>query len=633
MRLSSIMLTTAIFVGAALISYLVAMGSVRVIERVSKADVLNALDKQGLVWAEVDTRGLQVLLIGTAPDEAARFRALATAGGVVDAARVIDFMLVEDPDAIDPPRFSIEILRNDAGISVIGLIPNSTDRDALISQIRNIAGEAEVSDLLASSAFAAPEGWERALTYSIRALRDLPRSKISLDAQNITIKAMLESEQVRVRLQSTLMRRKPDDLQVTLDLSAPRPVISPFMMRFVMDEEGARFDACSSASDAGRSLILEAAIKAGMTETGTCALGLGSPSRHWADAVAMAIGKLHALGGGALTFANGDVTLVAHMGTDEALFDRVIGEMEADLPPGFILVASLPQPPENSDQGPPEFVATLSPEGKLQLRGRLSSEMARTTIDSFARAHFGSASVYTAARVVEGLPGDWPLRTLSALQALSELSQGAATVTPDAITLTGRTGNTEASARIAALLASKLGEAAQFELDITYDERLDPALAIPTPEQCETMIRQVIGARKITFKPSSATLDASAEGIMDELAELLKTCGDIPIEVGGHTDSQGREIMNERLSRERAQAVLDALHSRRVPVRAYSVKGYGESQPIANNGTEEGREANRRIEFKLLQPEGQDPALEQADDEVSPPGTGDGTAAAPEETE
>ena len=56
-------------------------------------------------------------------------------------------------------------------------------------------------------------------------------------------------------------------------------------------------------------------------------------------------------------------------------------------------------------------------------------------------------------------------------------------------------------------------------------------------------------------------------------------------------------------SQDRAQAVLDALRNRRVLTASYRVKGYGEMQPIADNGTEEGREANRRIAFRLIRPE------------------------------
>lgn len=297
------------------------------------------------------------------------------------------------------------------------------------------------------------------------------------------------------------------------------------------------------------------------------------------------------------------MTLFAIEGTDQSLFDRVVGALEADLPDVFVLNATLPTPPEAAPEGIPEFTATRSPEGDVQLRGRINSEIARTTADSFARAAFGSATVRTTARVDETLPANWSSRVLAGLEALSRLSNGAVLVTPDALSITGNTGNQNASSEIAGLLADKLGESEHFEIEIAYQEKLDPLLGIPTPEECEAQIVEIIGDRKITFEPGSATLDLATQDIMDEIAELLQLCGDIPLVIGGHTDSQGREVMNQQLSQERAQAVVDALRQRRVLTASYEVRGYGEEQPIATNDTEEGREANRRIEFKLRRPE------------------------------
>jgi OOP family OmpA-OmpF porin len=244
--------------------------------------------------------------------------------------------------------------------------------------------------------------------------------------------------------------------------------------------------------------------------------------------------------------------------------------------------------------------------------------MSRQTADSFARARFGSTAVYTAARVDENLPRDWSVRALAAIEAMALLEQGSVSVTPEQVSIRGVTGHQDASADIASLFAAKLGELATFDIDITYDKKLDPTLGIPKPPECVAMIIETIGTRKISFEPGSTTPDASTNGILDDIAPILTKCGDIPLEIGGHTDSQGREIMNQELSRDRAQAILDALRSRLVPTGSYTVKGYGESEPIATNDTEEGREANRRIEFKLLEPveAAQSDAVDQTDAET-----------------
>ena len=106
--------------------------------------------------------------------------------------------------------------------------------------------------------------------------------------------------------------------------------------------------------------------------------------------------------------------------------------------------------------------------------------------------------------------------------------------------------------------------------------------------------------KKITFNPASSTFEDDAVETIDAIADVLRECQGIRVEISGHTDSQGRETMNQRLSQARADAVLNAILARRVLGTGLVAKGYGESRPVATNDTAEGREANRRIEFRLI---------------------------------
>ena len=604
MRLSSLFGVAAVFLVSAGLCLLAARFAVIAIEDQSRRGVLKALDEEGLTWTEVDSSGLQVFLAGTAPSEAGRFKALSIAGGVVDAARLIDQMLVEDSAEIAPPRFSLEILRNDSGISVIGLIPSAMDRDALIARIQAGVDGHEVADFLETADYPTPETWDAALDFAISSLERLPRSKVSVDSRRVVVKAMTQSEQEKRQIEIELARSVPDGVRLGLDISAPRPVITPFTLRYLIAENGAgRFDACSADTEEARDMILRAAGEAGLSGKTDCVIGLGVPSPQWGRAAVEAIAALARLGEGSVTFSDADISLIAAEGISESEFDLVVGELDAALPDVFALHAVLTRS-EDKEQEVPEFIATLSPEGLIQLRGRVGSEMMRSTADSFAKARFRSDAVHTALRVVEeDLPSDWPLRVLAGLEALGYLSNGAATVTPDLIRVSGNTGRQDARQEIAALLSEKLSDGASYEIDVTYQKALDPVSSMPTPDECEALLAEVQVDRKIRFEPGSSTIDAEGGAIMDDIAEIMRKCGDLRLEIGGHTDSQGRAEMNERLSLERARAVLAELRNRRVLTASVTVKGYGETQPIADNSTEEGREANRRIEFKLIRPE------------------------------
>lgn len=606
MRLSSIVIQLCAFGLAAIFCLVASTFLAGAVERGTETSVRHALDSDGFDWTEVEAQGLQVILAGTAPDEAARFSAMSTVGGVVDAARIINEMDVVPAREIAPPRFSVEILRNEGGISAIGLIPTGMDRAALIEALEEVAGPTGVADFLESADYPVPKGWTDALGYTILALDRLPRAKVSVDAGRVAIEALAESPEARTELEAALREAAPKAVTVTLEISAPRPVITPFTLRYLIDDRGGRFDACSADTPDTRDRILKAAEAAGLTGDADCTIGLGVPSPEWADAAALSIAALSELGKGTVTLSDADITLAAVEGTDPELFDSVAGELETALPAVFSLHAILPPPPGKTDAGPPEFVATLSPEGQVQLRGRIGDDGSRELADSYAKARFGSSGVHTAARVVSGVPVDWPIRVLAGIEALSRLDHGAVIVAPDSLTVRGTTSREGTRSAVAGFLSERLGETETYELDIAYVPPPPPREIeeTPTPEACESEIaetQRTLG--KISFEPGSATIAAESIETMDAISEILQLCGEIKLEIQGHTDSQGRTSMNLELSQERADSVLTELRARRILTGNFTAVGYGEEEPIADNKTEDGREANRRIEFRWVRPE------------------------------
>ncbi|WP_027256481.1 OmpA family protein [Leisingera aquimarina] len=618
MRLSKLLIPGLAFAAAAGLSLVAAGFAVTAVERSTETAVRRALDDGGYTWAEVTADGLQVLLEGTAPDEATRFSVKSLVGTVVDAARILDGLEVPPADGLAPPWFSAEILRNDSGISIIGLIPAGSGRTALVKELETLAGPENVADLLETAKYTIPDGWQESMLFAVEALKLLPRAKISVAAGEVSVTAISDSEEAKAQLEEQLGRKAPPGMRLALDIAAPRPVITPFTLRFLLGPDGAEFDACSAESEESRNRILAAARKAGLQDEADCVIGMGVPSPNWARAAELSIAGLAELGGGAVTIANADITLVAAEGTENALFDHVAGELENALPRVFALHAVLPVPETQDAGGIPEFTATLSPEGQVQLRGRLTDAAQRTVADSYAKARFGSDNVHTAARVVADLPADWPVRVLAALEALSYLQRGAVTVTPGNLELRGMSYRKDAPAEIARFLSAKLGEADTYGLDITYEKPPEPKDKPLPPELCEAQLASAQSEAKIAFEPGSATIAAQSTGTMDRIAGVLGRCGPVRLEIQGHTDSQGREAMNQNLSQARAQSVLNELRARRVVTSTFAAKGYGESEPIADNSTEDGRESNRRIEFKLIRPAAAEDAA----------GTGNGEEAA-----
>lgn len=627
MRLSSLLIILCAFLVGAVLSVFGARAAVSVVEDRSANAVRSELVRSGLDWAAVQSDGLQVIIEGVAPSEALRLRAISAAGRQVDAARVIDSILVEDSEPPAPPRFSIEILRNDAGVSLIGLIPASVDRDSIVERAEAATGGAPVSDLLQVADYPPPAGWSDAIDYGLRALGELDRSKISIAARRVTITAISDSEEEKAALERSLDRRVPEGLRTIVTISAPRPVVSPFSLRFVIDRDGARFDDCTADNTETAQRILDAARAAGWEGPDPCTIALGQPSATWPEAVELAIGALSDLGGGTVTFSDTDISLVASTAVGPTRFDETVGELENALPEIYALTAVLPENPNAPGAGPAEFTATLSPEGDVQLRGKVSSDVMNDAVENYAIARLSTDQITLGTRIDPSVPSDWSVRILAGIEALAELRNGAVIVTADLITVRGQTGNPRARAELIRLMSEKLGEGAQYEIDVTYVRELDPIASQPTGEECIEQIAAIQERKKITFEPGSAVIEADVAPVIQEIATILRRCTGERIEIAAYSDSQGRESMNLELSQERARSVLSAIREQRIPTASFRAVGYGEADPIADNGTEAGREANRRIEFRLILPAEEEPtgleAMEEDLEDGAEPAAGD----------
>ncbi|OWY16066.1 hypothetical protein B6V73_12810 [Thioclava sp. JM3] len=625
MRSRATLLTIAAFVLALVVSAVIAGGAATIVEKSTKQEVRVAMEAQGYGWMRIHTDGLQVILSGTAPTEAERFRAVSEVDKYVDSSRVVDNTDTQITKPITPPAFSLEMLRNENGISLIGLVPSSIDREAIVEKLSKVAGEDGVTDMLESADYPVPGGWDEAMKFAMTTLETLPRSKVSVSAGKVSVEAITDSPAEKGRVETSLARRRPSDLKLSFDISAPRPVITPFTLRFLIDKaEGPHFDACSADNERARDRILTAARAAGAKGTLSCTIGMGTPSPDWSKAAQMAIKALGDLGAGSVTFSDADIALDVPSTVDQQQFDDVVGELESNLPGVFSLKAKR-EPAPDAKAGEASFTATRDGNGHVDLKGRVTDARERQTVESYARAKLGHANVHGATRVDKELPAGWPVRTLAALDALSVLHEGKVTVTPDGISVSGVSGDPQASDTISRILTSELGEDAQIDLSVKYDKRLDEQLALPTGKECVARLNDTLKKKKVDFDPGSAQVAAESLDALDALAKAIKNCTDFKMEVAGYTDNQGREEMNLQLSQQRAQAVIRGLLDRGVLIGNLEAKGYGEAQPIASNDTEAGREQNRRIEFVLL-----DEA--PVGDEALPDATADATAGADEGT-
>jgi len=121
----------------------------------------------------------------------------------------------------------------------------------------------------------------------------------------------------------------------------------------------------------------------------------------------------------------------------------------------------------------------------------------------------------------------------------------------------------------------------------------------------QAAIDQARLANPISFAPLSAEIDPASDPTLVDVATLVGQLPSIPFEVVGHTDSSGNDQDNLLLSEDRAKAVVARLIELGVPAERVTARGEGESKPVGDNDTADGRAANRRIEFTLVGTSGQ----------------------------
>jgi OOP family OmpA-OmpF porin len=121
---------------------------------------------------------------------------------------------------------------------------------------------------------------------------------------------------------------------------------------------------------------------------------------------------------------------------------------------------------------------------------------------------------------------------------------------------------------------------------------------IDTPKQFQNVIAKAYD--NLTFKTGSAEITQASFTFLDDIANYMKSNPSYELYIVGHTDSQGDEAYNQKLSEDRANAVKTYLNKKGVGEVVLFAEGKGESEPIADNNTPEGREKNRRVVFSVV---------------------------------
>jgi OOP family OmpA-OmpF porin len=334
----------------------------------------------------------------------------------------------------------------------------------------------------------------------------------------------------------------------------------------------------------GRMLEAARATLGGVEVVDQMNLSRGAPPR-FDNAALLLLDQIWKLKDGKITISDTKVSL-AGMARELGGREAIAASLK-NLPEGFSVAANEIKAPPYIFQAYKDPVAVT-----LTLTGYVPDNNVHAALAAAAGRKFFNEKVVDNIKASLGAPSGFANAVVPALGALSRLSTGTLVVSDREVKLSGDAFYDAAAAQIRAGLKD-FPQGWQFKADIS----VKPASAPVDGTVCQQLFSGLLAKGKIRFDSGRATIDPDSAGLLDRLIETALRCPSANIEIAGHTDADGEDGFNQALSEKRAQAVTDFLVKAGLPAERFTAMGYGSTQPVASNDTDEGKAQNRRIDF------------------------------------
>ena len=421
---------------------------------------------------------------------------------------------------------------------------------------------------------------------SSAALKDtvLDKTRIAVAGRDVTLDAEAFSEEGRRKALAAV--EAVPGVRLVNDETRLVPEAKPYV--WSAERDVARVTLGGSAPlPASKAKLLEAARAAvsGVEVADQMALARGAPER-FDNAALLLLDQVGKLKDGKVTISDNRVSLsgmARELGGREAIAAAL-----KNLPEGFTVAANDVKAPPYVFQAYKDPVAVT-----LTLSGYVPDNNVHAAVAQAASRKFVSEKVVDNLKSSLGAPSGFSAAIVTALGGLSRLSTGTLVVSDREVKLSGDALYEGAAAQIRAGLAKDFPQGFQFKPEIS----VKPPAAPVDPTVCQQLFSELLSKGKIRFEQGRAALDPDSTALLDRLIEIALRCPAANIEVAGHTDGDGEDGFNQALSEKRAQAVVDYLVKAGLPPSRFAAVGYGSTQPIAGNDSDEGKAQNRRIEF------------------------------------
>lgn len=550
-------------------------------------------------------------------------------------------MAVAQPPPVIPEisPYAWSATRAADGVTLMGHVPTQSLKNYLAVH----AGDAVVDST--EIGLRAPQDFVAGATAGLDAVMALEEGEVSFDGSRWTLGGRATSEAQRDSLLATLAA-VTDTSTWSIDIVAPPPepvATVPYLWSATKTVDGTvTLEGLVPAEPLQRFL----AVRAGDKVTDQSTVDPTAPEGFAADQLA-AIDALSALSEGSVRFDGTIWTISGKLAAADASVDNALATATTPAANWVLALTRPPQPEpvvepavDELEPEPATLPAIAEPEPKPEAVAEPEPAIVEPALEpepvapvavnpeyAFSARRAADASVVisgqmpsdpamryfaaisdgdiAAVTIAEGAPDSFLPSAEAGLRALLHLAEGQLDFAAGAWSLRGIAPNEDArDAALAAISGAPYAADWTAQVDLLppppepepVAPLAQPAAPIPVDTSaCAAPVSEFSARNSILFQSGAALIAAESEAALDELALDLAACPDAIVHIEGHTDADGDEGLNMALSVARAEAVVNALVSRGVtPARLYAV-GYGETAPIGDNETAQGKRLNRRI--------------------------------------
>ena len=479
-------------------------------------------------------------------------------------------------------------------VTLEGYVPNEVVHETLVATVRAVLARAAIVDRM-TVASGEPEGFAEAASFAVNALGQFQKGGVTLDGLTLDIAGVARSVDDYETVSDGLARGLPPGMKVVSNAIVPAPV-SPYGWSATRDG-GAVVLSGYVPSQATRDEVatLARSLFAGLDVTDKVRVASGEPKMDWIGAIKFAMSELAELATGSVALGDKTYAIEGEAASPEA-FTRLMDATGRTLPASLALESAEVVPPKVS---PYRFSAERAPR-RITLAGFVPTEKDKKTILATARRTLGAVEIVDQLGFASGAPADFVEAASTVLQAVARLAGGRAEIIDGDVEIDGGVYAQGAVEEIVAAAEETLPKGFMATISVVTRQPGQPL----TAEQCDQLLQDELQTGRIEFDGSKATLSRDSFGLLDRIAATLVRCPQAKVEVGAHSDSEGSASRNRDRTQSRAEAVVDYLVDAAVMRERLTAVGYGETVPVADNSTAEGKAANRRVEFKMALPDG-----------------------------